>query len=356
MPFNNKFNYPVLSLNDMNTMIKAGIIGASGYTGGELLRLLVNHPDVELELATSRSLVGKPVADTHRYLKGFLDLSYENPEPEEIRKRCDVVFVAVPHGTAMNYVPQLLDGNTKVVDLSADYRLEPSVFESIYGLKHKDPRKAVYGLVELHPEVANEDLVANPGCFPTGANLAAAPLAAAGLLKMAVFDSKTGISGAGISPSGNSHYPNLAENIIPYKLTTHRHKAEIFQELNRLDPDFKNISFTPQVIPAVRGIFTTAHLFTKEPLSTQDIQLIYEDFYRDHPFVRLSGAVPSLSAVRGSNFCDLGFEVDKENNRVVVLSAIDNLVKGASGQAVQNMNLMFGLKETRGLWIPATAP
>ncbi|KKG11758.1 N-acetyl-gamma-glutamyl-phosphate reductase [Methanosarcina sp. 2.H.T.1A.6] len=337
-------------------MIKAGIIGASGYTGGELLRLLVNHPDIRLELATSRSLAGKPVTSTHRHLEGFLDLKYENPDPEEIRERCDVVFVAVPHGTAMNYVPELLDGSTKVIDLSADYRLDIPVFEKIYGMEHKDPRKTVYGLVELHPEAAKEELVANPGCFPTGATLAAAPLAAAGLIDIAVFDSKTGISGAGISPTGTSHYPNLAENIIPYKLTAHRHRAEIFQELTRLDGKLRNISFTPHVIPSVRGIFTTAHLFTKEPLSTEDVQGIYEEFYRSKPFVRLPGGVPSLTAVRGSNFCDIGFEADKENNRVVVLSAIDNLVKGASGQAIQNMNLMFGLAETRGLWLPAAAP
>ncbi len=337
-------------------MIKAGIIGASGYTGGELLRLLVNHPDVEPELATSRSLAGKPVTGTHRHLEGFLDLRYENPDLEEVRERCDVVFVAVPHGTAMNYVPELLDGSTKVIDLSADYRLETSLFEKVYGMTHADPRTAVYGLVELHPEAAKEELVANPGCFPTGATLSAAPLAAAGLIDMAIFDSKTGISGAGISPSGTSHYPNLAENIIPYKLTAHRHRVEIIQELNRLDGKLRNISFTPHVIPSIRGIFTTGHIFTKEPLSTGDVQALYEEFYRDKPFVRLPGGVPSLTAVRGSNFCDIGFEVDAENNRIVVLSAIDNLVKGASGQAIQNMNLMFGLGETRGLWMPAAAP
>ena len=337
-------------------MIKAGIIGASGYAGGELLRLLVNHPDVRLELATSRGLAGKPVTSTHRHLEGFLDLKYENPDPEDIRERCDVVFVAVPHGTAMNYVPELLDGSTKVIDLSADYRLDIPVFEKIYGMEHKDPRKTVYGLVELHPEAAKEDFVANPGCFPTGAILAAAPLAAAGLIDIAVFDSKTGISGAGISPTETSHYPNLAENIVGYKLTAHRHRVEIFQELTRLDGKLKNINFTPHVIPSIRGIFTTAHLFTKETLSTGDVQGIYEEFYRGKPFVRLPGGVPSLTAVKGSNFCDIGFEADKENNRVVVLSAIDNLVKGASGQAIQNMNLMFGLAETRGLWLPAAAP
>ena len=337
-------------------MIKAGIIGASGYAGGELLRLLVNHPDVSLELATSRGLAGKPVTSTHRHLEGFLDLKYENPDPEDLRERCDVVFLAVPHGTAMNYVPELLDGSTKVIDLSADYRLDIPVFEKIYGMEHKDPRKTVYGLVELHPEAAKEEFVANPGCFPTGAILAAAPLAAAGLIDIAVFDAKTGISGAGISPTETSHYPNLAENIVGYKLTAHRHRAEVFQELTRLDGKLKNINFTPHVIPSIRGIFTTAHLFTKETLSTGDVQGIYEEFYRGKPFVRLPGGVPSLTAVRGSNFCDIGFEADKENNRVVVLSAIDNLVKGASGEAIQNMNLMFGLAETRGLWLPAAAP
>jgi len=337
-------------------MIKAGIIGASGYTGGELLRLLVNHPNVKLELATSRSLAGKPVTSTHKHLEGFLDLKYENPNSENIRERCDVVFVAVPHGSAMDYVPELLDGGTKVIDLSADYRLETSVFEKVYETTHSDPRKAVYGLVELHPEAAEEDFVANPGCFPTGAILAAAPLAAAGLIDLAVFDSKTGISGAGISPTEASHYPNLAENITAYKLTTHRHKAEIFQELTKLDQKLRNINFTPHVIPSIRGIFTTAHLFINEPLSTDDLKTIYEGFYRDRPFIRFPSGVPSLTAVRGSNFCDMGFESDKENNRVIVLSAIDNLVKGASGQAIQNMNLMFGLDETRGLWLPAAAP
>jgi len=337
-------------------MIKAGIIGASGYTGGELLRLLVNHPNVELELATSRSLAGKPVTGTHKHLEGFLDLKYENPDPETIRERCDVVFIAVPHGSAMTYVPELLNGDTKVIDLSADYRLETEVFEKIYGTTHTDPRKVAYGLVELHPEAAEENLVANPGCFPTGAILAAAPLAAAGLIDIALFDSKTGISGAGISPTENSHYPNLAENIIPYKLTNHRHRAEIFQELNRLDKKLRNINFTPHVIPSIRGIFTTSHLFTKEPFSNDDVKTIYEEFYRDRPFIRFLSGLPSLTAVRGTNFCDIGFEVDKENNRVVMLSAIDNLVKGASGQAIQNMNLMFGLDETLGLWFPAAAP
>ncbi|MDD3041705.1 MAG: N-acetyl-gamma-glutamyl-phosphate reductase [Methanosarcinaceae archaeon] len=338
-------------------MIKAGIIGASGYTGGELLRLLLNHPDVEPVLATSRSLAGKPVTETHRHLLDFLDLEYENPGMDEVRERCDVVFLAVPHKTAMNYVPELLDGKTKVIDLSADYRLEDGIFEKVYEVEHTDPgRHAVYGLPELHPEVSGESFIANPGCFPTGASLAAAPLAKAGLVELAVFDSKTGISGAGFKPGATSHYPNLAENVIAYKLTSHRHRAEIFQELNRLDANLNNINFTPQVVPSIRGILTTAHLFMKDRVSAEEVQDIFRDFYRGKPFVRLVEGVPSLTAVRGTNFCDIGFEVDPVTGRVVVISAIDNLVKGASGQAVQNMNLMLGLDETRGLWFAAAAP
>lgn len=340
----------------MNNKIDVGIIGGSGYTGGELMRLLLNHPKVNIELATSRSLEGKDVYGTHKHLQGFLDIQFENPSTEEIKERCDVVFVAVPHGTSMNIVPKLLGEDIKVIDLSADYRLNTRVFEEVYGIEHKDPRDTVFGLVELHPEVADETFIANPGCYPTGATLSAAPLANAGIIQLAVFDSKSGISGAGVNPSLTSHYPNMAENIQAYKITTHRHRAEIFQELNRLDGNLKNINFTPHVIPSVRGILTTAHIFTKERTSLEEIKSIYTKFYKDKPFIRITDEIPSLPAVRGSNFCDIGFEVDDNSNRVVVVSAIDNLVKGASGQAIQNMNLMCGFDETEGLWTPATAP
>ena len=337
-------------------MINAGIIGASGYTGGELMRLLLNHPEVNVIVATSRKLAGTDVSDTHPHLRGFLDLEFQNVTPEEVRSRCDVVFVAVPHGTAMNIVPELIDGKTKVIDLSADYRLKIDVFESVYRLKHKDPREAVFGLPELHPEVADQTLIANPGCFPTGATLAAAPLAKAGLISSVVFDSKSGITGAGVEPTQTSHYPNMAENVQAYKLTTHRHVAEFVQELNRLDNSLTNISFTPHVVPSCRGILTTAHIFTKEKLTPDDVRSLYEKMYANKPFVRVIKGIPTLGAVRGSNFCDIGFEVDKHNNRVVVVSAIDNLVKGASGQAIQNMNLMCGFDETEGLCNAATFP
>lgn len=331
-----------------------GIIGGSGYTGGELLRLLAQHPEANITVVTSRRRKGEKVSCVHPHLEKILDIRFEDITPEEVASRSDIVFTAVPHGTAMHIIPELLDAGVKVVDLSADYRLKPDVFEKIYKLKHLNPRKAVYGIPELHPEVATSTLVANPGCYPTGACLAAAPLAASNLIQLVVFDSKSGISGAGAEPSMVSHYPKMAENVQAYKLTTHRHNAEIIQELSRLDKYLKDVSFTPHVIPSVRGILTTAHIFLKKEVEEEEVKDIYQRYYQDKPFIRLIDDIPMLSNVRGSNFCDIGFEIEK--NKIVVISAIDNLVKGASGQAIQNMNLMFGLDETEGLWNPAISP
>ncbi|KCZ71197.1 N-acetyl-gamma-glutamyl-phosphate reductase [Candidatus Methanoperedens nitroreducens] len=333
-----------------------GIIGGSGYTGGELLRLLAGHPDANVVAVTSRSRKGQKISDTHTHIRKIFDLNFEDLNAEEVASRSDIVFTAVPHGTAMHIVPALLDAGVKVIDLSADYRLRSDVFERVYKIKHADPRQAVYGIPELHPEVADQNFIANPGCYPTGASLAAAPLASAGLIELAVFDSKSGISGAGAEPTRVSHYPNMAENIQAYKLTTHRHRAEIIQELSRLDGSLSKISFTPHVIPSIRGILTTAHIFVKNELSEEEIGRIYHNFYKDKPFIRLIRGIPVLGSVRGSNFCDIGFEIEKDSRRIVIISALDNLVKGASGQAIQNMNLMLGLPETKGLWTPGIAP
>jgi N-acetyl-gamma-glutamyl-phosphate reductase len=327
-------------------MIRVGIIGGSGYTGGELLRLLVRHPEAQVTIVTSRALERVPVAEVHRYLKGFYDLHFVNADTASVAEAADVVFLAVPHGAAMALVPDLID-ETRIIDLSPDYRLGRR-YEEIYG-PHTDPRDAVYGLPELHPEVASANLCANPGCYPTGAILAAAPLVRAGVVDHVVFDSKSGISGAGAAPTATSHYPNLAENVVPYELTKHRHKAEIEQELTRLGQ--AAVNFSPHVIPAMRGILTTAHIFLSKELDGEQTQSCYSDFYADKPFIRFN--LPSLSFVRGTNFCDLFIERDAVQNRVVVVSAIDNMVKGASGQAIQNMNTMFGLDETTGLWFPA---
>ncbi|MEA1943768.1 MAG: N-acetyl-gamma-glutamyl-phosphate reductase [Euryarchaeota archaeon] len=335
-------------------MIDVGIVGGSGYTGGELIKLLLQHPEATIRIVTSRRLSGIPVTDVHRHLYGLIDLCFENPSPSEIASACDIVFTAVPHGAAMEIVPELLAGGTRVVDLSADYRLTQQAFETTYKRVHTDPRDAVFGLPELHPEVVEADLVANPGCYPTGAILSAAPLASEGLIKYAIFDSKSGISGAGAEPSETSHYPNLAENVRAYNITAHRHLPEIVQELRQLDRSLGNIYFTPHVVPAIRGIVTTAHLILYDEPDCDAILNLYKQFYADEPFVRVRDDIPNLADVRGSNFCDIGLACSED--RVVVISVIDNLIKGASGQAIQNMNLMFDLPETCGLLMPPMSP
>ncbi len=338
-------------------MIKAGIIGGAGYTGLELIRLLLMHPEVEISVVTSRRYKGEKISDVNPHLEPFIELEYEDVDTKEIADRSDVVFVAVPHGSAMDYVPELIARGARVIDLSADYRLKKDEYERIYKREHKDKhkeeRRAVYGLTELHPEVADADLVANPGCYPTGAILAVAPLVkeGGGGVKQVIFDAKSGISGAGVEPSETSHFPNLAENIIPYQVTAHRHVAEMRMELG------VKVSFTPHVIPSIRGILTTAHVFLAEGTKTHHaIERAYKQFYEGKRFIRLRKGIPSLSAVRGTNFCDIWFEIEEKSNRIVVISAIDNLVKGGSGQAIQNMNVMSGLNEGEGLWFPGLVP
>jgi N-acetyl-gamma-glutamyl-phosphate reductase len=335
-------------------MLRVGIIGGTGYTGGELLRLLCVHPKAEVTVVTSRSHAGKPVDAMHPNLKGLLDLKFEDVDPSAIASKCDVIFTAVPHGAAMNVVPAMVDAGLRVIDLSADYRLPTEVFESVYNKKHADPRPNVYGLPELHAEeVKNATVVGNPGCYPTGAILAGAPLAAAGVVDRIVFDSKSGISGSGQEPSESTHYPNVAQNVRPYNMTTHRHKAEIEQELGALSNRAK-YHFTPHVVPSVRGILTTAHVFVNKTLTGDEVQAMYDEFYAGKPFVRMNK--PSFANVRGSNFCDIAFEIDKGTDRIVVVSAIDNMVKGAAGQAIQNMNIMFDLDERTGIWMSGLPP
>ena len=330
--------------------MKVGIVGASGYTGSELLRLLAMHPKAEVVAATSRKLAGEPIWKVHGFLKGFYDLEFVEPELKNLED-CDVVFTAVPHGEAMKYVPELLEVGLKVVDLSADYRLDKETYERVYGKKHEGYRDAVYGLTELHrEEVAKADLVANPGCYPTGAILAVAPIVE--MAKAIVFDAKSGITGAGAKPTEFTHYPNLHESVVPYKVTNHRHYWEMVQELRRFNPEVE-VHFTPQVFPGSRGILTNAHVLLDETPSREELYEIYKKFYEGCYFVRLQESV-RLSWVRGSNFCDIAVYVGE--GRVVISSAIDNLVKGASGQAVQNMNVMFGLEEWTGLDFPPLFP
>ncbi|MCW3136624.1 MAG: N-acetyl-gamma-glutamyl-phosphate reductase [Canidatus Methanoxibalbensis ujae] len=343
-------------------MIRVGVIGGSGYTGTELLRLLLTHPAVEITVVTSRRHKGKKVHDVNTHLRPFADIEYEDVAVKEIARRCDVVFTAVPHGVSMKYVPELLENGVRVIDLSADYRLKCEEYERIYG-KHEDEafrrgeREAVYGLTEIHPEVSSAVLVANPGCYPTGAILAVAPIVHEFDVCCTVIDAKSGISGGGSEPSARSHFPNLAENIIPYDVTTHRHTAEIRQEILRYRD--VRVHFTPHVIPTIRGILTTAHVFIRGHADREDIREAYEHFYADCKFIRILNDVPSLRDVRGTNFCDIWFDVEEAGGdevRAVVISAIDNLVKGGAGQAIQNMNLMFKMPEEEGLWFPGIVP
>jgi len=321
--------------------MKIAIIGASGYAGGELVRLLYHHTSAEVTCATSRKLAGTPLVSVHPHLKGFTDLAFENPDTDAID--ADVAFLAVPHTAAMAYAGKLLSRGIRVVDLSADYRLKKEVYEAVYGVTHSDYFAAPYGIPELHrKEIVNATFVANPGCFPTGATLAAAPLARHA--HTIIFDSKTGVSGAGDNPSATTHYPNVGDNVGAYKWTSHRHLAEMKQELAFLGSK-ACCYFTPHLVPVNRGILTTAHILLNEPMETNEVERIYRDYFRNEYFVRYQK--PSLAAVRGSNFCDI--MVESEGLRVVAVSAIDNLGKGASGQAIQNMNLMCGFAENDGL-------
>ena len=332
--------------------MKVGIIGGTGYTGSELLRILAKHPEAEVVAVSSRREKGRKIHEVHPHLKGFYDIEFVDPT-EGIFLECDVVFTAVPHGEAMRYVPELYESGVKVIDLSADYRLKKDVYERVYGKKHEAYIEAVYGLPEIRrEEIKKARLVANPGCYPTGTIPAVAPLADQEIVERVVFDSKSGITGAGATPTDFTHYPNLHEAVVPYKITDHRHYYEMEQELKRFQEDIK-ISFTPQVFPGSRGILTNAHVFLRGDLDQEEIKKLFRDFYRNCYFVRFQKTV-RLSYVRGSNFIDIS--INKGSDRVVIVTAIDNLVKGASGQAVQNMNLMFGLEEWVGLDYPPLFP
>ncbi|WP_457556086.1 N-acetyl-gamma-glutamyl-phosphate reductase [Candidatus Pyrohabitans sp.] len=337
-------------------MVEVGIIGGSGYTGGELLRLLAGHSGVEVACVTSRAHEGRPVHSVHPNLRRVLNLKFEAPDYERVAERCDLVFCATPHGVSMQIVPLLLESGARVIDLSGDFRFsDASVYERYYGMKHSAPDiKGVYGLPELHrKKIKRAKLVANPGCYPTAVILGIVPLLTAKIIDptFIVADAKSGISGAGNRPREATHFPNAAESVLAYKMARHQHLPEIEQELQRFSSELR-MSFVPHIVPVIRGLTATIHFQLTRSMSQEDVRELYREYYGGEPFVRVldTGEVPRLSAVRGSNFVDIGaFSVDDERDRVVVVSAIDNLVKGASGQAVQNMNIMLGFREDEGL-------
>nr|WP_321464684.1 N-acetyl-gamma-glutamyl-phosphate reductase [uncultured Desulfobulbus sp.] len=339
-------------------MLNVGIVGASGYTGVELARILAGHPEVRLTAATSRQYAGKPLAEVFPNLRKRIDLVCENLGVEELIDRADFFFCAVPHKTAMDIVPQLLQAGKKVVDLSADFRLhDAAVYEAWYQ-PHSSPQflaEAAYGLPELYRDrVRSARLTANPGCYPTSVILALTPLLRAGLIDPAtlIIDSKSGTSGAGRSASVGSLFCEVTDGFKAYKVGgSHRHIPEIEQELSLAAGKAVTVSFTPHLLPISRGILSTIYASLTEAGKEADLQALFEETYGDEPFVRVLpvGTVPATQHVRGSNCCDIGLQKDTRTGRLIVMSAIDNIVKGASGQAVQNMNLMNGFDETTGL-------
>ncbi len=338
-------------------MIKAAIHGASGYTGFELIRLLLKHPDVELVALSSRKFAGVPIAEVFPALRNICSLVCEEYTENQLGRHADIVFAALPHQASMEAVPALLKGGAKVIDLSADFRFRDERVYSEWYQPHCVPellQKAVYGLPELYRDKIKEaDLVGNPGCYPTSVILAMAPLVKGKVIDLdsIIADSKSGVSGAGRGLSLATHFCEVNEGFKAYKVGEHRHTPEMEQELSLLAGRPVKISFTPHLVPMTRGILSTVYANLNESVTAGMIEESFVEFYRDAPFVRIlgDGVIPNTLYVRGTNYCDIGWKVDPRVNRVVVVAAIDNLTRGASGQAVCNMNLMFGLEETRGL-------
>jgi len=345
-------------------MIKVGIAGASGYTGLELIRLLANHPEVELSVLTSETYKEKSIADVFPSLNGIININLQSLDVE-ILKSCDVIFLALPHTIGMDILPELLKSNCKVIDLSADYRLKNAdTYSEWYSLTHTHPEflsQVIYGLPELHREkIKSAQGVANPGCYPTSVILAIAPLLKTDWvdLESIVSDSKSGVSGAGRKTSITTQFSEANEGVTPYGLASHRHTPEIEQELSNLVGKPIKISFSPHLIPMSRGMLSTIYINLNHKLKDKNLIEHYENFYSDELFVRVldKGKFASTHFVSGSNFCDIGIKVDSRVNRLVITSAIDNLIKGASGQAIQNMNIMLGFGEATGLRSPGMFP
>ena len=338
-------------------MIKVGIYGASGYTGQELLRLLIRHPQVEIAAITSRQNKGLPLTRVFPGFQGLTDLTFADYEPGQMAGLCDIVFLALPHSVSMQAAPLFLGAGKKIIDLSADFRLRDiKTYEKWYG-KHSAPeilKEAVYGIPELYRgAIATSNFVANPGCYPTSAILGLAPLLKNRLIdhRSIIIDSKSGVSGAGREPQTGTLFCEVMEGFKAYNVGRHRHTPEMEQELSLLAGEEVTVSFTPHLLPVSRGILSTIYAGLTKDTSTVELLRIYSDFYDREIFITIyeEGVLPNISAVRGTNSCHLGLVVDDRTKRIVIVSAIDNLVKGAAGQAIQNMNLLCGFAEETGL-------
>ena len=339
-------------------MIKAAIVGATGYVGTELVRLLRSHSEVEIKYITSQSYIGQKYDSIYENFRDVFQIECSEQDLEKISEEVDVMFIALPHGIASKEITSSILEKCKVIDLGADYRLKSQeTYEDWYNTNHLSPElleEAVYGLCEVNrEEIKNARLIANPGCYPTSSTLSLAPLLKEDLIQKdsIIIDAKSGVTGAGRGLNLGTHYTECNESIKAYGIASHRHTPEIEEQLGYLGKEEVCINFTPHLVPMNRGILTTSYAKLKEKLSYEDIKKIYEKYYKDESFVRLTkeGIFPETKWVKGSNFCDIGIKVDERTGRVIVVGAIDNMIKGAAGQAVQNMNIVFGLDEKMGL-------
>ncbi len=338
-------------------MKRVAIVGATGYAGAELVRILSSHPEIKLTVLTSRQYAGERFDQVYPAMRGLVDLVCEKYSTDRIVNEADVVFMALPHQLPMTFVPDIISQGLKVIDLSADFRFnESAIYESAYQPHAAKEllKLSVYGLTEIYSDrIRTAILIGNPGCYPTSVLLPLIPLIKQGLVDPAsiVADSKSGVSGAGRSLSQASHYCEVNESFKAYKVAVHRHNPEMDAVLSSEARKPVSITFVPHLVPMTRGMLTTIYATPATALKTQDIIECYNSIYSRRPFIRVCplDKQPDTMHVRGTNYCDIGFTLDARNNRLILISAIDNLVKGAAGQAVQNMNLMMGFDETKGL-------
>ena len=344
------------------TKKRIGIVGATGYTGSELVRILHQHPSVEIVAITSESRAGERFSDVHSCFQGIADQTLV-PADQIGDFRPDLVFLALPHGVSMDFVKKSEKRSFRIIDLSGDFRLATAdIYEQWYQQKHVYPEgleQAVFGLPELFADaIRDARLVANPGCYPTGAILGVAPLLSKQLIKTGpvIVDSKSGLTGAGVKPKAVTHFSNVNDNFKAYNLKRHRHSIEIQGILDRVAGTDTTVQFSPHLLPVDRGILSTIYSQPSRRVTDEEIQQAYLDFYRDQPFVRVRKQLPSVKDVRGSNYCDIYSTYDDRTGMIITVSVIDNLVKGAAGQAVQNMNIMFGRDQTEGLGMAPLSP
>ncbi len=339
-------------------MIKVGIIGSTGYAGAELVRILLAHKDAEIKWYGSRSYIDKKYADVYQNMFQLVDDVCKDDNMKQLAKEVDVIFTATPQGLCASLVDDEILSNTKIIDLSADFRIKDvNTYEEWYKIEHKSPQyieEAVYGLCEINRDkVKNARLIANPGCYPTCSTLSIYPMLKEGLIDAStiIIDAKSGTSGAGRGAKVDNLYCEVNENIKAYGVATHRHTPEIEEQLGYAAGEKVYINFTPHLVPMNRGILVTAYATLKKEVSYEEVKAAYDKYYENEQFVRVlnKDVCPQTKWVEGSNYVDVNFKIDPRTNRVIMMGAMDNLVKGAAGQAVQNMNIMFGLKENEGL-------